>query len=671
MTVVSRSPELLAASDATIDDAVTHADPMVLRGLLHQLTDDPELAAMAVTMRIVGGFREIYHLADRTDAALVRAKASAFLRAQRDAGSGEISIGPSERLLRSLSLTAGVDIDPRERELWLEELAIDPWARGVGWSNGRPAGAADFSVLVIGAGMGGLNAAVHLKRAGIAVTVLEKNAAVGGTWFENRYPGARVDSPGRAYTHVYGVDFPQRYPFCPQEENERYFNWVADTFDVRDDIRFETEVRSIVWDDDAQVWDVIADDAGGRRTWRANAVISAVGFLARPNIPKLEGIEDFRGECFHTARWPADIDLTGKRVAVIGTGSTGYQTIPEIAKDVEHLYVFQRTPNWIYEMPGYLAPYPDQVTWLDRNFPYFRNFARFQMSFLQRPQNTLPALHVDPDFHDEHAVSEVNQRIRESCLAFLTAKLGDRPDLLEKMTPTAPPMSARPVLVDREYSVLDVLLQDNVTLETRGVRRVTEDGIELPDGTRHEVDVIVLATGYRANDFLWPMDVRGRDGQRIEDLWATDGARAYLGSMLPGFPNFFMVYGPNTNQLLVMQIVDMEELVTRFALESIGGLIERQGRTIEVTGDAYWRYNALIDHAEQLMTYADPRAHNYYRNAHGRSSANNPLDTRLAWHWLRDPAGRRPTEDPAPIDEALLEQYHAIAPRFGVDLRVE
>jgi 4-hydroxyacetophenone monooxygenase len=665
-------PELLAASDATIDDAVAYADPMVLRGLLYQLTGDEELLNIPLRMTVVGGYREMYTVSEKTDRARIREKAAAFLRAYRDSGACELAIGPTERLQQSLSLTAGVEVEDRELELWLEELAIDPWARGLRWSGGSaPALAADFSVLVIGAGMGGLNAAVLLKQAGIPFTVLEKNSSVGGTWYENRYPGARVDSPSRIYSHIYGVNFPRPYPFCPKEENEKYFNWVADTFDVRGTIRFHTEVTSIVWDDAAQLWEVTAEDPEGRHTWRANAVVSAVGFLSRPSIPKLEGIEDFRGQWFHTARWPAEVDLTGKRVAIIGTGCTGYQTIPEIVEDAEHVYVFQRTPNWIYEAPGYLAPHPDQVTWLDRCFPYFTNFARFQMSFMQRPQNTLKGLQVDPDYHDEHAVSAVNKRIRDERMAFLESKLGHRPDLLEKMIPKAPPMSARPVLVDRDYSILDVLLRDDVTLETKGVRRVTESSIELPNGDRYDVDVIILATGFKANDFLWPMEVHGRDGRRIEDLWAKDGARAYLGSMLPGFPNFFMVYGPNTNLLSGMQVVDMEEVVTRFALESIGGLIEQGRRTVEVTEDAYWRFNGVLDHAEQLMTYVDPRAHNYYQNEHGRSAANNPLDTRLLWNWLRDPAGHRPAHEVLEIDESLLEQYQVVDPHFGADLIVE
>jgi len=664
-------PELGAADDAAIDDAVRYADPMALRGVLYQLTGDEELRGTRLATMVVGGYREMRVVADPADAGRIRAKAAAFLRSHRDAGAPGRPAGPATRLQDSLALAAGEDIPPEELELWLEELAIDPWARGLAWSEpaGVPPAAAAFRVLVIGAGMGGLNAAVQLKRAGIGAVVLEKNGSVGGTWYENRYPGARVDTPSRTYGHLYGVGFEKPYPFCPQPENEKYLNWVADTFGVRADIQFHTEVRSIVWDDAAAEWVVTADQPEGRRTWRANAVISSVGFLARPNIPHLDGIEDFRGRWFHTARWPAGLDLAGLRVAVIGTGCTGYQAIPEIAREAAHVYVFQRTPNWVYEAPGYLAPFPEQVPWLDRNFPYLANFTRFRAAYQQRPQNSLRGLQVDPGFRDEHAVSPVNKQVREQRLAFLRAKLGHRPDLLEKMTPTAPPMSARPVLVDKDDSILDALLRDNVTLVTDGVGRVTADAIERPDGTRCPVDVIVLATGFRANDFLWPMEVRGRGGQRVEELWARDGARAYLGAMLPGFPNFFMIYGPNTNTLQGMHVIGLQEVITRFALESIGGLIESGRRAVEVAEDAYWRYNAEVDQAERLMTYMDSRASNYYQNQFGRSAANNPLDTRLLWNWLRDPVGRRPGGRP-PVDARLLGSYQAIDPRFGADLIV-
>lgn len=666
------SPELLQASDATIDDAVRHADPMALRGLLYQLTGDEELRGTELRTVVIGGFRELRMVASPDEAATIRERAAAFLKSYRDSGAGEWQAGPAGRLPASLALAAGEDIPAEELDNWLEELAIDPWARGLTWSSPDKAreAAAGFEVVVIGAGMGGLNAAVQLKRAGIPFTVLEKNAGVGGTWWENRYPGARVDTPSRTYGHLYGVSFEKPYPFCPQPENEKYLNWVADTFAVRGDIQFHTEVRSAEWDDAAAQWAITADHPDGRRTVRASAVITSVGFLSRPNIPHFDGIEDFRGQWFHTARWPEGLNLAGKRVAVIGTGCTGYQMIPEIAKETEHVYVFQRTANWVYEAPGYLAPFPAQVSWLDRNFPYLANFSRFRTAFMQRPQNSLPGLRVDPGFRDEHAVSPINKKIRDERIGFLHSKLGHRPDLLEKMTPKAPPMSARPVLVDKDYSIVDVLLNDNVTLVSDGVGRVTPDAIELPDGTRCPVDVIVLATGFKANDFLWPMEIRGRGGQRVEDLWARDGARGYLGTMLPGFPNFFMIYGPNTNLLQGMQIIGMEEITTRFVLESIGGLIESGRRVVEVTEDAYWRYNAEVDRAEKLMTYMDARADSYYQNEFGRSAANGPLDTRLLWNWLRDPAGRRPASARLAIDPSLLGQYQAIDPRFGADLIV-
>ncbi len=668
---MAKRPELLEASDATIEDAVRYADPMVLRGIIYQLTGDESLASVSVGF-FAAGFLQLAAVTDPADVALIRSKAADFLKAYRDSGAGDIPSGPPERLQRSLTLTAGTEVPAADLDMWLEELALDPWARALEWTEPpAPEAVERFSVVVIGAGMGGLNAAVQLKHAGIPFTVLEKNAGVGGTWYENRYPGARVDSPSRTYTHIYGVDFPYPNPFCPQSENEKYFNWVADHFDVRRDIEFHTEVTSVIWDDAEKVWEVTARQPEGTRVWRANAVISAVGFLARPNLPDIPGLDEFDGPAFHTARWPSDLDLTGRRVAVIGSGCTGYQLVPEVVGDAAHTYVFQRTPSWCFDAKGYLAPFPPQINWLDRNLPYHTNFVRFQTGWLYRPTSAIAAFSVDPDFDDPHAVSPLNQQIRDKRIAFMQSKFADRPDLMEKMTPVAPPLSSRPVLVDRDYSIYDALLRDDVTLVTTGIRRVTPTGIELEDGTQVGLDVIVLATGFKANDYLWPMEVRGRDGSRMEDLWAPDGPRAYLGAMLPGFPNLFMLYGPNTNQVGGLQIVDIEEMVTRFALGCIGGLINQGKHSVDASLDGYWRYNRELDKAEALRVYVDPRAHNYYQNEHGRSATQGPLDTRLLWHWLRSPAGPPHDNQLAPIEEHLVESRDALQPWFGHDLIVE
>jgi len=679
---MSDKSELLTATDETIDDAVKHADPMVLRGLLYQLTGDESVAATQATTADTRDadpdsaskdFALVQAKADVSnpaDLAMIQSKAASFLKSYRDQGAPHIPCGPPERLARSLSLVAGADIPASEIEMWLEQLALDPWARGLDWLKPPPAeDLRKFVVAVIGAGMGGLNAAVQLKHAGIPYFVIEKNDEVGGTWYENQYPGARVDSPSRTYTHIYGVDFEYPNAFCLRRENLRYFKWVADHFDVRKDVTFKTEVKSVVWDEGAKLWEIKAEGPDGPRVWHANAVIASVGFLSRPNLPSIEGMETFAGQAFHTARWPAGLDLKGKRVAVIGTGATGYQLIPELSKVAGHTFVFQRTPNWCFDTKSYLDPFPAQVNWLDRNFPYIRNFIRFRLSWLAGPDTFSQIMQIDPQFEDQHARSALNKKIREQQLAFIERKLATRPELIEKMTPVAPPYSARPIIIDSDYSIYDALLRDNVALVSDPILKINPNGIEVKGGGEYPVDIIVYATGFKANDFLWPMEIRGRDGVRVEELWQKDGARAYLGTMLPGFPNFFMIYGPNTNNFGGLQIVDFEEMVTRFALQCIGGLITEKKHTVDISLDAYWRYNSEVDRAEATMMYKDPRAHNYYKNDSGRSAANNPVDIRKIWTWLRNPLNGHVTGAQSGDPEALASPV--VRPYFREDLLVE
>jgi 4-hydroxyacetophenone monooxygenase len=631
--------ELLEASDETIEDAVQHADPMALRGLLYQLTGDESLVEMPVKLVEAEYAAEIVVLADPADGERIRAKAVELLQAYRDRGAGPVELGPPERLPRSLELAVGEEIPGDELELWLEELALDRFARGLEWQEPPPPDRlAEFSVVVIGAGMGGLNAAVLLKRAGIRFTVVEKNPAVGGTWLENRYPGIRVDSPSRNYTHVFGVDYIYPGGFCDGEENRRYFEWVADRFGLRDDIVFDTEVTSCEWDDESATWRVEARGPGGTREWRSDAVISAVGLLSRPSLPQIEGMETFAGPSFHTARWPTGFGVEGKRVAVVGTGCSGYQTAPELALAADRVLVFQRTAQWVLAMPRYRSPFAPQVNWLDRNVPYYVNFMRFRVSWMTGPKTAIRIQTIDPEWDDPLSVSATNRKLRDSCLAVLERKLGkSRPELLEKMIPPHPVWSARMVVVDEEYSILDALVRDNVELVTDRIRRITPRGIETDDGREHEVDVIVYATGFRANEFLWPMEVRGRGGQRVEELWADDGPRAFLGCMLPGFPNLFLVYGPNTNPFGGLGVCGLEEMVTRYALECLEHLILHDRRSVEPTVESYRRYNDELDRAEQTKPYSDRRARSYYRNEFGRSATNCPFPSNRMWAWLRRP----------------------------------
>jgi 4-hydroxyacetophenone monooxygenase len=625
--------ELLEASDEQIERAVAHAEPMVLRGLLYQLTGDEEVAATPIAVDPTG-FQTFMMVAEEADVAMLRRKAVEFLRAHRDAGAGPLDIGSEERLRGSLPLTLGEELDDAEFEFCLEELALDPWARSLRWSEPPPPERLQgFSVTIIGAGLGGLNVALMLKRAGIAYTVIEKNSGVGGTWWETRYPGARVDTPSRGYTHIFGAHFPYSSPFCDWAENQRYFEWVADTFELRDDVVFDTEVRALTWDEAASEWAVEVDGPEGRRTLRSNAVVTAVGFLNRPKIPEIEGMADFRGPSWHTSRWPEDADVAGKRVAVIGTGCTGYQLIAELVHHTEHVVAFQRTPQWLFGVPGYLSPFPDEVGWLDRNFPYYTNYMRLRTQGTGKAFRRLTE--VDPDFDDPHTVSPLNKATRETSLAFLHRKVAD-PELRAIMTPEHPPWSARAVMVDSDYCVLDALQRDDVTLVTSGIRRITATGIEDRDGRHHEVDVIVYATGFQASDYLFPMKVTGTGGRTLDDLWKVGGARAHRFCMYPGFPNLWSVYGPNTNGGLGPGA--FHELVTRYALQCMERLILEGKHAIEPTREAYDRYNADVDARNANRVWSDPRADSYYWTAHGRSVVMCPFTGPEIFDFLRHPA---------------------------------
>jgi 4-hydroxyacetophenone monooxygenase len=625
--------ELLEAGREQIELAVEHAEPMVLRGLLYQLTGDEEVAATRIAIDPTG-FQTGMMVAGDEDVALLRRKAIAFLESYRASGAGPIGIGPEVRLPLSLSLTLGEEIDDEEFMFCLEELALDPWVRCLDWQQPPPPRRLrDFSVTIIGAGLGGLNVALMLKRAGIAYTVIEKNSGVGGTWNETRYPGARVDTPSRGYTHIFGAHFPYSSPFCDWAENQRYFDWVADTFELRDDIVFDTEVRELTWDEGSSTWEVEIEGPDGRRRLRSNAVVTATGFLNRPQHPEIEGMADFGGPSWHTARWPEDMDLAGKRIAVVGTGCTGYQLVSQLALEVEHVVAFQRRPQWLFGVPGYLSPFPPEVAWLDRNFPYYTNFMRLRT--LGTGKAFWRLTEVDPDFHDPYTVSPLNKTTREASLAFLERKLGHDPELLATMTPEHPPWSARAVMVDSDYCVLDAIQRDNVTLATDGIRRINATGIETLDGTQHDVDVIVYATGFHASEYLFPMKVTGRGGRTLSEFWKVGGARAHRFCMIPGFPNLWSIYGPNTNGGLGPGA--FHELVTRYALQCIERLILEDRKAVEPTEEAYWRFNDDVDERNSRKVWSDPRAKSYYWTAHGRSAVMCPFTGPEIWSLLRHP----------------------------------
>jgi 4-hydroxyacetophenone monooxygenase len=531
-----------------------------------------------------------------------------------------------------MALVVAQEVGAEYVPMVLEELALD----GADTRAPQPVpGAADLPVVVIGAGMSGLLAAVRLGEAGYPYVVVEKNAGVGGTWFENTYPGARVDVGSHFYCYSFEPSDHWTEYFARQPELLAYFERVARDHGVLDHVRFGTEVLGATWDDEAGTWTVHLDD-GSALT--ARAVISAVGLLSRPHVPDVPG--DFDGPAFHTARWDHDVDLTGKDVVMVGAGATGFQVAPAIADTVRSLTVIQRTAQWMFPNPGYHDPVGPGARWALANLPFYARWFRFLIMF-PGTDTGLVAAQVDPSWEDqEHSVSEINDLVRTMFTEWIVSQVEGRPDLVEKVVPTYPPTGKR--TLQDNGSWLRTLTRDNVDLVRAGVSRLEPGGVVDSDGVTHPADVVIWATGFRANDYLAPMRVVGRGGVDLRDSWGTR-PRAHLGVSVPGFPNFFMLYGPGTNLASGGSIILATECETSYVMGCLALLGDGRA-SVEPTQAAYDAWYEKCQAELRMTVWASPHIeHNYYTNDDGEVHVLNPFRIVDYWTWTRRP-------DPAALD---------------------
>ncbi|MFN0095705.1 MAG: flavin-containing monooxygenase [Dehalococcoidia bacterium] len=622
-------------SDDTIRDALSHADPLALRAVLAQLTDDASLKAIR-TVLAPRGMADAAVIANPADEAALREKAFAVLCELRD-GRRPAPQRPSEARLRELAdLAVCAEIPGDAYGFYREELAIDAMPRQFDWAGGPAKEArANFRMLIIGAGFGGLNAAIQLKDAGIPYVIVDKNGGVGGTWWQNTYPGFRVDIASRVYSYTFEADYEWEHTFAPRAEIHAYIEHIATKYGVRDTVRFNTEVVGATWDEATAEWVVrLRSPFSVDETIRVNGIISGVGLLDRPVLPEIEGRDSFQGKMFHTARWDHSYDYAGKRVGVIGTGATGMQLVPAVAETAGSVTVFQRSAGWVIPVPGYRDPVTPQTRWLYRHVPLYVNWFRLRMTYNAGDSMILDAYDIDPEWPDDGSVNRKNHALRERLVAYLMSKVGHDPELAANCLPNYPPLAKRIVL---DNGWFDALNRPNVELETDRIARITPTGVEMASGRHYELDLLVLASGFRPNDFLWPIDFRGREGITLNELWAKDGARAYLGMMLPGFPNLWVLYGPNTNQRTGGPVM-WGEMQTRFALGCIKGMLERGAGSVDVRREVYDDYQARTDAVLEHSIWMHPSQRSYYRNDFGRVATNTAWGCVDYWKWTKEPA---------------------------------
>lgn len=452
-------------------------------------------------------------------------------------------------------------------------------------------------VAIIGAGFGGISAAVALRQSGIDdIVLIEAGDGVGGTWRRNIYPGAACDVPSHLYSFSFALNRAWSRTYAHQPEILAYIERVVDDFDLRRHLMLGTRVHQVRWDDAAHRWDLsVQSGDAAPRTLTADVVVSAVGLFGAARLPEIEGLQGFAGPVLHTSAWDPNLDLTGLRVAVIGTGASAVQVVPEIARIAKSVNSFQRTPPW-------MVPKDD------------RPFTAGELRAFSRPLAARRARwRAWKQFHDAYTAAAPDDPIiaqrSEMATTFLRNTVSDA-GLREKLTPHYPFRCKRVLLGDAYYRALQ---RDNVALITDPIARVTPTSVVTVDGREVEVDAIVCATGFETSTYLAGIDVIGQGGESLHERWGDDPT-AYLGTAVSGFPNFFMLYGPNTNQA-GNSIIYILEAGSRMVAGAVR-LLARRGGWLELRPEAEARFNEELSRDLQGSIWT--KCDSYFRSPSGR-----------------------------------------------------
>lgn len=607
--------------DDVLRSAIDEASvPALLMSMVH-MTGDLEILDvlprpyMLIAMDLQGGMSE-------PDKKTVRERAFEIARAYRDGGCPPPFVPDPEQLRRMLDVLSAGQITEEFVDYIAADLRVSDADQNGPVLSSTPQQRAAFPVIVIGCGEAGLLAGIKLKRAGLPFTIIEKQSGVGGTWLANRYPGCRVDIASQYYTYSFEPTDHWEHHYATQPEILSYLRDVMDRHDIGAHVRFDTEVTDARWDDASATWVVRVRTRGGTvDTLTSRALICAVGQFGNPVTPDIKGANDFGGPSCHTADWDDSVDVSGRRVAVIGAGASGFQLVPAIAGTAAHVDVYQRTPQWMAPNVHYHEPVGAGARWATRHLPYYGRWLRL-VSWWPIADALDEQITIDPSWDTGGlSVSQGNQAIRDMFIAWMRAFTDDE-DLLARVTPEYPPMGKRTLQDDGTW--LTTLRRDDVELITDRISEITADGVTDVHGVHRPADVLVWATGFDVNHQLGPIDIRGIRGVGLGEAWA-DAAYAYLGVTVPRFPNFYCMFGPGTNAVNGASIIYNSECQMRYILGCIDMILSAGARSAEPRAEVCADYDRRSQSRLRKMVYAHPAVSNYYKNSAGE------LPTLFAW----------------------------------------
>lgn len=624
----------ITESDDELRDIVAKSElPVLLASLAAALRDvsiledelTPPLRPMGAYLEPHGGMDEAQQERAREVAfdALVR------LRDEAVRSVAPLEAADSERIMDWF--TGGrTSADGNYRGQVTHELDLAPDKNGsADWNFADVAKGREFEILIVGAGVSGIAAAYRLQEAGLPYTWIEATHRVGGTWWKNHYPGVRLDTP----TYGYSFSFAQRpdwpHQFATGPEVLEYLESVAERAAIADDLELHTKLVRAVYDEESGTWLATTRTADGEeRTRRFNAIITGVGQLDHPFIPTWPGQETFRGAQMHSQEWDHSVDLTGKRVAVIGTGASAYQIVPAVVDQVSQLYVFQRSAPWMLPAPTYHSLMSDAANWLHTHVPHYGQWFRLWVTTGGIDGRIHIATAEEGWEGAPLSVSAENDAFRRQIIERMEEQYEGRPDLLEKAIPQYPP-SAKRMLRDNGVWA-DALRRESTEVISTGLESFTETGLVTGDGRELDVDVVIYATGFRPSDYLDPIEIVGRGGLEIHDYWGGD-AKGFAGITVPNFPNLFMLLGPNTGGVVAGGLHFMIERAAEYTVKAIRELLERDVKALDLKQEALDRHIAWVDAENYRMTWGQPYVNTWYKNRFNRVSQVWPFKTSEYW----------------------------------------
>lgn len=552
------------------------------------------------------------------------------------AGKQPVLSDPSDALLcEMMGVSLGEDIPADYATMIRHELQLtpsvvngtaDPSSHDAASITPPPPG---FRALIIGAGISGICAAIHFDAAGIPYDIVERRPNLGGVWFENRYPGAACDVPSHLYSFSFAPFEWSRY-FAGSREIHQYLEDVADRYDIRRHIRFGVEVTQARWIEAKNEWeaDIVTKD-GRHETLRASMVLSGVGAFNKPRVPDLPGMDSFKGPSVHTARYPDEgIDLVGKNVVLVGNGASAMQVGPAIVDEVASLTIVQRTPQWVAPFPKFKQGIPEALQHLLQQVPLYRLWYRLRLSWAFNDKQ-YEALKQDPNWDGKgKSINAINDSHRKGLTAYMKSELGEAQGLLPEVLPKYPPFGKR-MLLDNGW--FRTLARRHVTHVTGAVTKVLPDGVVTSDGATHPAEVIIWATGFDVVNLLAPMRIEGIGGHDIHTDWNGDDARAYLGTVVPGYPNLFCLYGPNTQYGHGGSLISVLERQMHYVMSLLNQMFAEGIQAVDVRKDVHDAYNRKVDETHAGLVWTYPGVDGYVRNSKGRIVVNNPFRILEVW----------------------------------------